>query len=88
MAGLPWRDVTYCKYGYTYKKQTRLWGHFPFLLRPICSRGEPCGHIEDGRHPSTAQRFGRGQRQTLQQLYSIPPELCGHIAAIATAWIR
>ena len=88
MTGLPWRDVTYCKYGYPYKKQTRLWGHFPFSLRPICSREEPCGNVEGGRHPARAQREHRGQRRTLEELYSIPPELCEHIAAIATVWVE
>ena len=91
IAGLPWRDVTYCKYGYPYKKQTRLWGHFPFTLRPACSRKDPCGRVEGGRHPGTAQRFDQGysgQRRTLQELYSIPPELCDHIAAITTVWVE
>ena len=36
MTDTPFQDVTYCKYGFPYKKQTRLWGRFPLQLRPIC----------------------------------------------------
>ena len=88
MEGLPWRDVTYCKYGFPYKKQTRLWGQFPFALRPICGPDAPCENVEGRRHPARAQREHRGVRRTLEQLYAIPPQLCDEIAAIATAWVQ
>jgi len=83
MRGIPWQDVTYCRYGEKYKKQTRLWGRFPFQLRPICRRRDPCDHVVDGRHPEQAQR---GSGKTLQELYRIPRELCDEIAALVSLW--
>ena len=87
MSGIPWRDVTYCRYGEPYKKQTRLWGKFPFQLRPICRKHDPCGNVVGGRHPFRAQREHRGVRRSLEELYSIPRELCDEIAALASLWI-
>ena len=84
MREIPWRDVTYCRYGFPYKKQTRLWGWFPFELRPICRKHDPCDRVVDGRHPETAQR---GERRTVEDLYSLPPELCDEIAAYASLWV-
>ena len=83
MRGIPWQDVTYCRYGVKYKKPTRLWGRFPFQLRPICRRHDPCEHVVDGRHLEHAQR---GSGKTLQELYMIPRELCDEIASLATLW--
>ena len=88
MTDIPWRDVTYCKYGFPYKKQTRLWGQFPFTLRPICCAGAPCENVEGRRHPAKAQRGGRGVRWTLEQLYAIPPQLCDDTATIVTLWVE
>ena len=87
VAGIPHQDVTSCKYAYLYKEQTRLWGTFPFALRPPCTRHDPCEFLENGRHPHLAQRYGvRGQTQ--QQLFTIPPDLCGQIALYATSWLE
>ena len=84
MRNIPWQDVTYCRYGYPYKKQTRLWGIFPFQLRPICRKHDHCGNVVDGRHPASAQREHRGVRRSLSELYSIPPQLCDDIAVLAS----
>ena len=82
MERLPWVDVTYCKYGTPYRKQTRLWTNMRW--RP--SR-------EDGRHLRGAQggpRLMGGLRekvrgQSRELLYSIPTALCEEIASAATA---
>ena len=84
--GIPWRDVIYCKYGFPYKKQTRLWGFFPFDLRPICRKRDPCEGAVDGRHDLVAQQGGRNGF-SLRQLYALPPELCDEIATLADVWL-
>ena len=86
MPNILWQDVTYCRYGAPYKKQTRLWGTFPFQLRPICRKHDFCGNVVDGRHPFRAQREHRGVRRSLEELYAIPRELCDEIASLATIW--
>ena len=86
MKNIPWQDVTYCRYGYPYKKQTRLWGKFPFQLKPICRKHDPCSLVIDGRHLFRAQREHHGVRRRLYELYSIPPQLCDEIASLATFW--
>ena len=47
VAGLPFRDVCYCRYSdginHKYRKHTRLWGVLPgFVPRPLCSPSSPC----------------------------------------------
>ena len=88
--GYPWRDVCYCKYSdgvrWTYKKQTRLWGVMPTSApRPERSRKDPCPLSAGGNHPDRAQRCNRGVgvNHTLNELYSMPTELCDDIARAA-----
>ena len=92
--GYPHRDVCYCKYSdgvrWTYKKQTRLWGVLPtFAPRPVCNKANRCLFSAiTGRHPTCAQRFNPqcfvGQSHTLNELYSMPTQLCDDIARAAT----
>jgi len=86
VAGLPFKDVTYCKYGASYKKATRVWTNLGehWTPRPMCSKQCPCEQMTDGRHPVSAQRRASrpGDRVfTREELYAIPPELCEEIAA-------
>ena len=94
MERLPWVDVTYCKYGTPYRKQTRLWTNMRWRpSRGLCRSGSRCDAWEDGRHLRGAQggpRLMGGQRervrgQSRELLYSIPTALCEEIARAATA---
>ena len=90
MAGLPWQDVSYCTYGYSYRKLTRIWGNLDWVPeRPVCGVGGfRCESKSRGSHPGVAQR-GSFRRvgeviqncHTQDQLYSIPPALCREIAS-------
>ena len=92
--GLPFKDVTYCKYGYFYKKTTRIWNTMgdAWQPQPVCSKASPCeAFAQHGHHPMTAQR-GSGRvrgalkpadKCSLEQLYSIPSALCDELAAAA-----
>ena len=77
-------DVTYCKYGTPYRKQTRLWTNMRWRpRRSLCRPGS--------RHLRAAQRGPRlmeGQYEMVSQsrelLYSVPAALCEEIARAAT----
>ena len=91
--GLPYRDVTYCKYSdgidHKYRTATRLWGVLPtFIPRPMCCRAHPCEFMVDGRHTVIAQRFTQGRPFTLNQLYSMPKALTDDIAEAARKYVR
>jgi len=98
VAGLPYRDVTYCAYSdgidHKYRKPTRLWGVLPtFAPRPMCSRANPCQFMVDGRHLVSAQRFtarekGRQPAFSLNQLYSMPKALTDDIAEAARDYLE
>ena len=99
MQGLQWTDVCYCKYGFDYRKQTRLWHSHAFgeafKPKPICCKSSPCpAFAAEGVHPKSAQRGadhvkGGGRKQnddcSQAQLYSMPPSLCDEIAQAAEA---
>ena len=60
MERLPWVDVTYCKYGTPYRKQTRLWTNMRWRpRRSLCRPGSRCEAWQDGRHLRAAQRGPR-----------------------------
>ena len=90
--GYPYRDACYCRYSegdrWRYRKATRFWGVLPgFKARPLCTRKDPCPlSAGTGKHPEHAQRIKRGgvgKSHTLNELYSIPTQLCDDIAAAA-----
>ena len=92
MERLPWVDVTYCKYGTPYRKQTRLWTNMRWRpRRSLCRPGNRCEAWQDGRRLRAAQRGPRlmeGQYERVSQsrelLYSVPAALCEEIARAAT----
>lgn len=92
------KDVTYCKYGARYKKQTRIWTNLGdhWQPRPVCCKSSRCEHFEDNRHPATAQRGPCrhsktkriGDDFTQNQLYHIPAALCDELARAAESALR
>jgi hypothetical protein len=87
--GLPYKDISYCMYGYPYRKQTRIWTcDTAWNPRPMCCKRAPCENLVGGHHLMTAQRApGKkdgvrdpADKCSLTQLYSMPSELCNEIA--------
>ncbi len=91
--GLRYKDVSYCTFGFPYKKATRIWSNSEWQPLPMCTRSCPCeGSKETGTHPMTAQRgpgrvggrLKENDRCSLDQLHSMPPALCEEICREAT----
>ena len=56
MKGLPFFDIDYCKYGFKYRKRTRLWTNLEgWVPRPLCKKD--CGNVVNNRHVETSQRL-------------------------------
>ncbi len=76
VAGLPFFDTSYCKYGYPYRKNTRIWTSLALQLRSPCSLRDPCPVLEGRRHPKTAQQSRRGSDPNDRNNISINPQQC------------
>ena len=91
--GIPFKDVSYCKYGMPYRKMTRLWTNLGDYWHPRTTcLVEKCHYkAQFGIHSKTAQKRKckiRGEYRaedtfTREQLYRIPAELCDEIAKAA-----
>ena len=91
MDELDYIDVDYCKYGYPYRKRTRLWNNFKdklqLTLKPLCQKDCNSMNETGTRHIAEAQRMpsgkkaGWGNRRKFSQseLYRIPEELVNNI---------
>ena len=78
--------TSYCRYGYPYRKNTWFANNFELELRQQCDG--MCGQMVGKKHKAHAQKGGGGvlqQYHTLDQLHSIPPDLCSDILAQAEA---
>jgi hypothetical protein len=91
VAGLPYKRLTYCSYGFLYRKLTFLWTNAQeWEPRPCCKKD--CGAMVDGRHAMTAQRGPSAaglshDRCSLEELYSVPPELVKEILVFCVTYI-
>ena len=87
MNGLRFNDIDYCKYGFNYRKRTRLWNNLNnWKPRPLCQKD--CGKVVNNKHIETAQRMPSGTKEKWgenyvkhkqEELYKIPSELISEI---------
>lgn len=83
MQGIPRHLITYCQYGFPYRKATDIFTNHPRTeFKPPCKNGDPC-------HESAPRGTQRGmQRLKGTELRSkYPPELCEHIVDICEKYI-
>lgn len=69
--GLPFYDVDYCQYGFTYQKSTRIWTNLMGFRPKVCRKNCP-SYVNDGPtqgHPMTIALL------QLKDRYKIPPDL-------------
>jgi len=81
MKDLYFKDVSYCKYGMPYRKQTRIWTNFK-LWNPknICKKD--CDFIKDGKHicsVGNARKKYTMLHYSKEDKYHVPQELCSEI---------
>ena len=66
---LPYTDISYCRYGKTFRKQTRLWNNFEFEGKICNCKGKHEDSCGNGREKYTKNKF------TAYEKGSIPKEL-------------
>jgi len=76
MKKLPYVRVSYCMYGYPYKKTTRLWGNIVGFGNKVCNR--KCPAFVGGRHVATIGG-GCGTWIPRKERNSYPPALVREI---------
>lgn len=84
MQGIPRHLITYCQYGFSYRKATDIFTNHPCPeFKPPCKNGDPCH-----------ERAPRGTRCGLQAIKdktlrsAYPPELCEHIVDICEKYFN
>ena len=73
MTDIPYIDVSYCMYGYSYRKNTRIWTNIEATTPPMLCKGN-CGKILNGKHIGLISKI-----QDLNQKHSIPPLLVEYL---------
>ena len=86
IAGIPTQVVDYCRCGKPYRKQTSIWTNTGWVpQRPLCKHD--CSYSDGRRHLTAAQQGGNGsgRRNSLNELFAIPAELCSEIVGYVSA---
>lgn len=84
MRGLPRYTITYCQYGFPYRKATDIWTNHPDpKFKPPCKNGDPC-HV----HAPRGSKLGLQAIKDKALRSAYPPELCEHIVDICEEYIN
>lgn len=77
MKDIPYSDLDYCKYGFGYRKRTRIWHNHTFVPRPLCSKaGSYCKSKVNNIHTGINWITRDGKKgASYKQKISVPPEL-------------
>lgn len=78
---LPFIDVSYCQYGYTYRKQTRIWTNLKGWNGKVCNK-KTCKMVKDNKHIGSAGNCRKKytfKPFTQIEKYSMPPKLIKEI---------
>jgi hypothetical protein len=92
MQGLPYYDVSYCRYGFEYRKQTRIWtnieGFRPLTCKFDCWACVPNPATGKMWHKVSFANTTRGRVVYIKERYSIPPLLIQELFHIARHTIQ
>ena len=81
MIDLQYNDVDYCKYGFNYRKRTRIWNNNPnWTGKILCKKNNYCDKKTDGKHKDFRYiTRGSGVYSIWEQRISIPEDLIKEI---------
>ena len=68
----PFIDVDYCRFGFNYKKRTRIWTNKENLENQLCYGENKCPSMTGKKHNVC---IGEGRSMSLNDKYSIPEQL-------------
>ena len=89
MVGLPFNDIDYCKYGYDYRKRTRVWNNNEnWDGNALCRKGSYCNSRVNRKHTGwNSWDFDRTKRKIIkwEDRISIPPALMEEIIIASSA---
>lgn len=84
MQGLPRYTITYCQYGFAYRKATDIWTNHPNpQFKPPCKNGDPC-HI----HAPRGSKLGLQGIKDKAMRSAYPTLLCEHIVDICEEYVN
>lgn len=74
---LPFFDIDYCRYGFGYKKRTRIWSNIDFP-NTLCLKKGKCPQMEGNKHKLSCGN-SKYKIPPLHQRYRIPPDFVEEI---------